>query len=536
MVRTAIAQAQQVPILAHPDDIVIHKLDQLNSPFRETNLSISPNGRYLYFMSGRGGQAWSQSYGSLFGGQREFDGDIWYSEYVEGEWQAPKALGPRINSPQGEDEPNISPDGQRVRFQSWKRNWAREGGPYYESRISDTTWGNPKGLGGGITQFFSRKYSATDGMSISPNDAYFIVAAGRDYTGNLDLFLSKRQTDGQWTFPRPLSLNTRKDERSIFIAGDSKTLYFASNGYGGLGGLDVFKGVLQADGTVGEIVNLGAPFNTKADDYGFIITADGQQAYFVRDGDIYFADLKRADSGIRPGRSLLLGGRVQTEKGKSLEAEIQLIDPTSGEVLATTQSNARSGEYALAMAWRSGPYVLRAQPKDYYEINEAISREQSNTDAEIIRNFVFSESLKVRTRGEARPASPPRPDLRASPPSPEALADFVLLFDYDRAKVLPEYAKLLHDLAETQRKYPDLRIALSGHTDSDGTDGYNLELSRRRVMAVARCLQLEGAERERLWWDFCGESKPVADNDEVFGRADNRRVEIRLMRVPNSEE
>ncbi|MEM7373811.1 MAG: OmpA family protein [Bacteroidota bacterium] len=523
------SQSRTVPILSHPASVEVEIVSVLNSSFRETNLSITPDGRYLYFMSGRGGQEWSTRYGFFFQGKREFDGDIWYSEQVDGEWQRPEVLDKPINSAQGEDEPNISPDGQRVRFQSWNRGWEKTGGPYYESTLSGVDWGKPKGLGSGINQFFVRHHYATDGMSISPNGEYYIVAAGPNYDGRLDLYLSRHQADGSWTYPRPLSVNTRKDERSIFIAGDSKTLYFASDGYGGMGGLDLFKGVLQPDGTISDIVNLGAPFNTKADDYGFLLTADGREAYFVRDGDIYFADLTEADPGIKPGATLLINGTVKTEKGKALASEIELVDPKSGQLLAEGLSNSRNGEYALAIAWKPGPFVMRAQPKSYYAITETIRKKEVGDNRSIRLDFVFSESLKVITRGE----SPSVHRALVSPtPTPVDLDEpFVLLFDHNSATVKKEYAHLLQGLAKLQKKYPDLRLALDGHTDSNGSDGFNLDLSHRRVMAVARCLQMEGAERARLWWDYCGEAKPVADNEEEFGRADNRRVEIKIVRV-----
>lgn len=525
-------QSRTVPILSHPASVEPEIVSVLNSPFRETNLSITPDGRYLYFMSGRGGQEWSTRYGFFFQGKREFDGDIWYSEKVNGEWQAPIVLDRPINSAQGEDEPNISPDGQRVRFQSWNRGWEKTGGPYYESTLSGVDWGKPKGLGSGINQFFVRNHYATDGMSISPNGEYYIVAAGANYDGRLDLYLSQHQTDGTWTYPRPLSVNTRKDERSIFIAGDSRTLYFASDGYGGMGGLDLFKGVLQPDGTVSDIVNLGKPFNTKADDYGFLLTADGTEAYFVRDGDIYFADLTDADPGIRPGATLLINGIVKTKKGKALASQIKLVDPTSGQVLAEGLSNSRNGEYALAIAWQAGPFVIRSQPESYYGITESIAKEKIGKNHTIRMDFVFPESLKVITRGETPTRERRLPPPTPTPPGPVDLNEpFVLLFDNNSAKVKKEYASLLQGLAKLQKKYPDLRLALDGHTDSNGSDGFNLDLSHRRVMAVARCLQMEGAERSRLWWDYCGEARPVADNAEEFGRADNRRVEIKIVRV-----
>lgn len=72
----------------------------------------------------------------------------------------------------------------------------------------------------------------------------------------------------------------KKEERSIFIAADGKTVYFGSSGYGGFGGLDIFKTTLYDDDSFGEITNIGAPFNTKEHDFGFIIGALGNEVFF----------------------------------------------------------------------------------------------------------------------------------------------------------------------------------------------------------------------------------------------------------------
>ena len=76
---------------------------------------------------------------------------------------------------------------------------------------------------------------------------------------------------------------------------------------------------------------------------------------------------------------------------------------------------------------------------------------------------------------------------------------------------------------------PALRIEIEGHTDNQGTDEYNLELSMKRAQAVYNYLLEHGISADRLTYKGYGESKPVSPNDTEEGRALNRRTEIRIM-------
>jgi Mg-chelatase subunit ChlD len=357
--------AQKVTILDHKDKIRINPLNILNSKYRETNLSITPNGKYLYFMTVRGQQPWSNQYMS-YKGQLVYDGDIWFSKKSGGNWQKPVCLPFGVNTNGGEDEPNISPDGRTVTFQSWKSFWELDDGPYYSARLEGEKWSEPVGLGGGITDFFvNTGFKATDGMSMSPDGKKFIIACGNDYDGNMDLFMSKKKAAG-WSYPQRLGISTSGDERSVFLAADGQTIYFASDGYKGFGGLDIFKAELRADGSVGEVVNLGAPFNTAEDDYGFILTKDGTEAYFIRDGDIYFADLTEADERIRPVVTVTLSGVVKDAKTKKAinNVDVLVID-TKTEKMVQKLVTKSGGKYSMTIPNENKTYKIIAAVTGY---------------------------------------------------------------------------------------------------------------------------------------------------------------------------
>lgn len=109
-----------------------------------------------------------------------------------------------------------------------------------------------------------------------------------------------------------------------------------------------------------------------------------------------------------------------------------------------------------------------------------------------------------------------------------------ITFGFDQATLKPEFRASLSDVAQTLREYPSTTVDVMGHADSVGADAYNQSLSQRRADAVTGFLRQSGVLPERLVSIGYGESRPVASNDTPDGRAQNRRVEIRLRPVTTS--
>ena len=286
--------SQEIEILVHPEKILISEMKQLNTDQRECNISIMPDGKTLFYMSTR----------ALKNGGMMGNGDIYQSNFRNAIWQTPTALGENINTFSGEDEPSVDAEGKSIYYQSGDGDWRMKNGPYFNAKLGSKGWGKGVGLGGGITQFFAKESSAnmgygTDGMAVSSDGNLFIVACGPDYEGAMDIYYSIKK-NGIWSYPKIMGVSTDGDERSVFIAGDNKTIYFSSDGHGGFGGLDIFKVVIEENGKLGEIINIGAPFNTAANDQGFVASVDGKSAFFIRNLDIYYADISELTEKIKP--------------------------------------------------------------------------------------------------------------------------------------------------------------------------------------------------------------------------------------------
>jgi outer membrane protein OmpA-like peptidoglycan-associated protein len=104
-------------------------------------------------------------------------------------------------------------------------------------------------------------------------------------------------------------------------------------------------------------------------------------------------------------------------------------------------------------------------------------------------------------------------------------------FDVDSAIVSPQFQPTLNEVARVLSQYEKTFVDVVGHTDSTGSDAYNMTLSQRRADSVATYLSSNGVLRARIATQGMGESQPIANNDSETGRAQNRRVEIKLVPV-----
>jgi len=103
-----------------------------------------------------------------------------------------------------------------------------------------------------------------------------------------------------------------------------------------------------------------------------------------------------------------------------------------------------------------------------------------------------------------------------------------LLFAYDSDQITSGAGENLRKLAASLNRYPNTRMLIVGHTDSDGSAAYNMDLSDRRALSAANYIAGEGIDRTRIGTAGRGETEPIASNVSSDGRAQNRRVEIAI--------
>ncbi len=571
---------------------VLQKVPGLSSKYRETNMSITPNGKYLYFMSMRGGMPWSTRR-PIAPGDRvaQYDGDIWYAVKIgEGKWSAPKSLSEGINTYSGEDEPNITADGQGVYFQSWRDGWEWTGGPYYRAELNGSQWGRPLGMGSNITQFFKdmdlrldkvferdlkernlyREYIklrtiypfswapklerrginfnnyvlGTDGMAISPNEKIFIVSTFNPNKKKYDLYISRKVAGDTWSYPELLDIPNAANQISVYIAGDNKTVYFASDQRGGMGGYDIYKTTLTEGARCTPPVNLGAPYNSTRDDYGFVVDPTDDMAYQIIDGDIYQVTLLEE---AKPEETLVINGKVQDQNGQPLEARIRLVDLADpSNTIATAKSNQLTGEYSFSFSKKNSKYQQYAATTDNLQGKKQVN--VSANTGKVLNSLIIIDVPVEETPTEEVVENEAEAPSRPAPVEEEAkvleeLNDAKLKegatlrvdklyfkadsYDIEAASntTLDEIAKILLDRAEIAK------VEIGGHTNSLPAPEYCDRLSSGRAKSVYDYLVTKGVDAQRLVYKGYGKRQPIDTNDTPIGRRNNQRVEIKILEL-----
>jgi outer membrane protein OmpA-like peptidoglycan-associated protein len=306
-----------------------------------------------------------------------------------------------------------------------------------------------------------------------------------------------------------------------------------------LGGLDIFKATLNDDGTVGALYNLGEPFNTKGDDYGFVMSADGKEAYFVRDGDVYLADLAAVESReLKPAPIVLISGKIRSKAtGSPLESSIDISEvpatgmedavPSSQMYSLSARSNNVTGEYTAVLK-PNKKYVLSASASKHKGVNKEFVLNAENTQGGIFTLDIELDAVAPR---------PPKTKIVttatiAGKPAGSGIAPKIgtIYFNSDDFSIEEKFLDELDKAWEFLKANPGYQAEISGFADDRGSYEYNLRLSQRRVNAVVDYLWSLGCERKRLALKFFGEEEPVANNLTPDGRSRNRRADITFFR------
>ena len=334
-----------------------------------------------------------------------------------------------------------------------------------------------------------------------------------DSRGQKDLYFSRRKSDGTFSVPTSCgpNINTWGSEMSPFLAADGATLYFASDGRRGFGGVDIWM-TRRLDDTWtrwSEPKNLGPSINSPEWDAYYTVPARGDYAYLCGmnpengSADLYRIKLTK---GVQPNPVVLVSGRViDASTKKPIATNVEYESLTKSKIIGIARSEPDQGAYKIVLP-AGDLYGFRAEAPGYYPVSDRLDTRNLTDYAELTRDLFL---VPIRKN--------------------ETIVLNNLFFDFGKADLRQESFAELDRLAQFLVESPKITIELSGHTDNVGGDAANKVVSQERVNAVKLYLQGRSVADARMKAVGYGKTKPLAPNVSEEGRQRNRRVEFKIL-------
>ncbi len=429
----------------------------------------------------------------------------------------------------------VSPEGNEMYLYK-----SINGGDICVSKKIGNKWSKPTPVKGLNTKYWETSFCFSEDFQ-----TVYFTSNRPGGKGGLDIYVAQREGGG-WSNPEPLAINTPYDEDAPFIIGEF--LYFSSRSDLSIGGYDIFR-IKLGDLDTGLPEKLPYPLNTGADDIFYSVYDELQIGYFSsnRAGgfggmDIYLIDwnppfkdsvlalreLERQKDSIYfayknglltspnnqnsneteeiTGAPVILRGNIfELVSGTPIKGEIKLIDAKTSEVVQRVNTDPKTGKFIIP-AFSGKKYKIEVEAPGHLRYFEDF--------------YVFP--------GEEINVQPKHISLQKNPMGNKILLSWHF-FDYDKYTLRTESIPELDNLINIMKMLPTIKIKVVGHTDSDGSESYNLKLSENRASAVKQYLIDQGIEPSRITIEGKGESVPLYDNNNPRLKQWNRRVEITIV-------
>ncbi|WP_258098483.1 OmpA family protein [Marinoscillum pacificum] len=473
----------------------------LNSKSGDYMPQVNPTGTRLYFTSVRKGGFDNPDAND----PTDFGEDLYYSSLVNNAWSAPKLLPEPLNSMGDDFGSAFTGDGQVMVYVKCDTEEGIGNCDLYITQLVGTEWSKPVNMGNVVN---SDDWDSQPTISADGNRVIYTSARAGGYGGS-DIYMIEKNQLGEWGIPQNLGgiVNTPFNENSPYLAPDGKTLYFASNGHPGFGGMDIFYCIFE-NGKWSTPKNLGAPLNSRGDDTNFSISAEGM-GYFSSsrlDGSNFEIFQIELPDELKPKPTVVVQGIVSNSKTLAPIGAVVLIeDINSGELISVNKSNSSSGEYLVVLpAGRN--YSVSASSKGFFFYSQSFEIPADTSYQEIINNIAL-EPIEKGTKVVLNN----------------------IFFESGRAELKPISYVELNKAVDLLKDNNTMVIEIGGHTDDVGSDELNLSLSQTRADAVRQYMVLAGIEENRVRSKGYGETQPIADNSTAEGKAKNRRTEFEIV-------
>ena len=470
----------------NPTRYEVHRMEKFNSRRAEFSPMLAGD-KYdqLYFASSRTKDKEAKI--SAITGQNN-NNLFLVKQDEKGAWLAPQELEDEVNTEFDEGTPSFSADGNTMYYTYCAQD---PEGPrtaeIYISNRSSAKWG--KGTRATIVK---DSVTALGHPSISPDGKYlYYVSDAVGGFGGKDIFRSKVLGSNSFGPMENLGeeINTAGDELFPYCR-DSVTLYFASNGHPGMGGLDLFKATQDSTGHW-TVENMGAPINSMGDDFGITFAGQAEKGFFSSNRN----DARGYDhlySFELPTITIAIEGLVNDVDEYPIEgATVRIVGKDGLNVKVPVK---KDGSYRVELE-RDIRYVMMASARGYLNQNYELHTGPEEKNETYIVDFFLSPISK-----------------------PVVIEN--IFYDFDKATLRPESKKALDEMIKMLNDNPNVTIELGAHTDRKGTDQYNERLASRRAQSVVDYLIAGGIKADRLEAKGYGESVPKSINKKMAKQYD----------------
>jgi len=292
---------------------------------------------------------------------------------------------------------SLSPDGRFLFFTSCGARGGFGSCDLYVCAKEGGSWSKPQNLGAAIntSNWDSQPCFSADGKTL------FFVSARKGNLGGSDIYFSEFYQGTGWTKATNAgpSINTHDEEMAPFMHPDGQTLYFSSKGHPGMGGFDLFVSRKDSSGEWSVPENLGYPVNTSSDEINIVVATSGKGAYLSsrQEGgfggyDIYHFDLPPERAPLKV--SYIQGKVYDADTDEPLQADILLIDLGNGDVAVRCASDPVNGHYLAALPGGKN-YALNISKPGYLFYSENFNLSLENIPEEPVTKDIYLHPIKA---------------------------------------------------------------------------------------------------------------------------------------------
>ena len=383
----------------------------------------------------------------------------------------------------------LHPNGELLYFTQWVKTKDKSVAEILLSRRKDGKWAAPEKL-----VYVNAEGSNSKQPAISPDGKSLFFASDRaGGSGGYDIWVTSIDGNG---FPEKepsnlgATINTKDEEQAPNYLASDNALIFSSNGRPGMGGFDLFMTKNSGD-QWGTPQNLGYPINSTRDDiYYYNVSKEFMKNAFLSSDRGSNCCLETYAVEKLPKKRRITGKLVACENSEPLpDAEVEL-NTGSGNKVRTDEEGKfsfelKEGDNPAELVFSKDSFIVKTTQYKLLELNE----QDPLTNVWVNEIVCLDKPVIIK---------------------PENIS--IVYFDFDKSKLRKEGKSLLDSVYDVLSQNPTYALKVDAHTDSKGSDEYNIKLSKRRADAVVKYMVKKGIAETRITYEAFGKTLPAEED------------------------